>query len=140
MLRGFFTLVDLLGVSLWLSLFSGRVSVLVLAFSDFFAGSSVAFFSLLDSSLVEGLEVSLAGGRVLGGAFREEGGAVVCGTGLRSGVPAADGIGFTVAAGVATGAIEAAAVGAAVAVVLLFVLVLVTPTLSCALKDGAGTP
>lgn len=143
-LRGFFTFVDLLGGSFWLSLFSllsDLVSVLLLAFSDFFAGSSAVFLSLFDSALLEGLDFSLAGPRVLSGAaFGEEGGAVIGGTGLRSGVPCGDGIGLTDGLAAAVGAAEAdaAAVGAAFAVVV--VLVLVTPTLSCASKRGAAIP
>ena len=133
-------MVDLLGDSLWLSLFSRSTSVLVLAFSDFFAGSSALFFSLFDSAFIdEGLDFSLTGPRVLAGALEEDGGAVIGGTGLLSGVPCGDGIGLTEAAGVAAGATDAATVGAGVAAMVV-VLVLLTPTLICALKLGAGTP
>lgn len=68
----FFCLVDFLGDSLAGSAFSRLVSVLALAFSDFFAGSSVLFFSLFDSALVEGLEVSLTRARVLAGFLEDD--------------------------------------------------------------------
>ena len=111
-----------------------------------FLGDSLALslFSLLDSAFVdEGLDVSFAGLRVFAGAFGVEGEAVVGRTGLLSGVPKGLGNGLTVAltaavaAGVAAGALGAVAL---VEEVTPVVVALVTPTLSSALKRGAGTP
>jgi len=141
----FFSLLDLLGDSLALSVFSLLDSVLVLAFSDFLAGSSAAVFSLLDSAFVdEGLDVSFAGLRVLAGALGDEAaGGVVRGAGLLSGVP--NGLTAAVAAGVSDAAAVEAAVMLGVVVALVVdvapvVVALVTPTLNSALKRGAGTP
>ena len=144
MLCCFFALLDLLGDSVAPSLFD---SVLVLAFSDFVAGSSGAFFSGTDPALVdEGLDGSFAGRRVFAVAFGAAGGGVVAGSGLLAGVA------LTVAAGTGGGDAavgDATAVGAAVALRAAVVLVeeltpvvvaFVTPTPTSALKRGAAIP
>jgi hypothetical protein len=143
----FFDLLDLLGDSLALSLFSLLGSVLVVAFSDFFAGSSAVFFSLLGSVFFEeGLEVSFAGLRLIAGSFGAvDVGGVIGGTGLIWGVLNGLGNGLTVAlaAGVAAGTADATGVGAAVvpgAAVAWVVVLFVTSTFSSALKRGAATP
>jgi hypothetical protein len=121
-------------------------SVLVLAFSDFLAGSSAAFFSRTDSDFVdEGLDVSFAGPRVLAGILGDEAGGVIGGAGLLSGVPKGLETGLAVAADVGDDIAGGAAVvfGAAVALVeevTPVVVVLLMPTLSSALNLGAGTP